>query len=44
MKKHRSEKNEDDLKKTSDTPSEELHEAVEIIEELSRRVRESERR
>ena len=35
MKKHRSEKNEDDRKKTPDTPSEELHEAVEIIEELS---------
>ena len=34
MKKRRSKKNEDDLKKTSDTPSEELHEAVEIIEEL----------
>ena len=35
MKKHRSEKNKANLKDKLNTPSEELHEAVEIIEELS---------
>ena len=35
MKKRRSEKNKDNLKDKLNTPSEELHEAVEIIEELS---------
>ena len=35
MKKRRSEKNKANLKDKLNTPSEELHEAVEIIEELS---------